>query len=490
MKKLFIYLSVLFFATLLACQEDNIELLDQPIAEQDALPQMSDDAYVERHYKNMKTLAKGLLYKSQDPNFRSLLYSKVGERFDGETNVLIELLAEDYGKDKLYSEIQKEFVDHNVNETFEGGLRAFDVDETEQQLLPHIAVAFFEDDAKLLNVRKGSTSSTPVILIENPLKETDAEPGYTLDKDGNFIELKELVTEEFAKKNEVWVLAQNERVGSLEEARLLANGKGDEPIDKCPGCPPNPKPNPGPCFTCPPTYPPALVCNDGVVNGQIPDQGIAIKLKKLRIIHHKESWYRFGSEINMAITSTSGKSGSGNYWTLTTGVSGGGYYASRVPQYTYGFGTIKRDDIKDGKQFNYNQTVTATKWDLQNSGGNYYTATYDWKAVFRNAKLPVTSDFIDARADYLVWAIYEKDIAPSRTARVNWVEPIDLASRNGFVVFTSLDSEYQGGHFSASQNNKYYPCKYNTYTLYNNKDNYFFFETERGTRSANFGYDK
>ena len=484
----------LIFLLFSACQEDIVEDQDPLISERAEASNLSGDAWAEYHYKYMKILAKGLLYQSQNPAFRQLLYQKVGERFDGEPNVLIELLAESYGKEKLYSEVQQDFNRHDVSDQFEDGVRAFDfTDITGEQHFPHIAIPFFEEETTPKpSVRQLAKTSMPVILIENPLKETDAEPGYTLDEKGNFIQMDTMITEEYAKENEVWVLAQNERVNSLEEARALS-----APVE-CQGrdCPPPPRPEPeppGPCTLCPPPKPPAAPqCNDGVEENQISDDGLAIIAKKMRIVDHKESWYRLGSEIEIVVASTSGLVGAQKIWTrssktINDPIVGSISLPILVPQDDYGLGTIKRKDIKDGKQISINRNITYTLWLLNDPRGDVYVASFDWKAVFRNAQFPRVHDFADERADYIIWAVYEKDDVSARSTTVVWVDGISTGQ--GKLTFVSRDGPYETGHFTANQNSRYFPCKYNTYVLNNNKRNYFFFETARGRKTADFGYD-
>lgn len=477
-----LFLRVLLFSLFVsstACQEDIAVDPEETLnIGRDRVINLSDNERAAYHYKHMKTLAKGLLYMAQNPEFRTVLYSKIDEKFDGEPNVLIELLAEAYGKEKLYQEIQQSFEQYGVDETFENGLQAFDFRETTgEQYFPHIAIFFRDESQPNVSVRTASGNSLPVILIENPLSETDAEPGYTLDEKGNLVQMDTLVTEEYAKENEVWVLAQNERVKTIEQARTNVI-----PID-CdnPDCipPPNRPPN------LPPSDP--VGCNDGVKDGTISDDGIAIIVDRFRVTTHKESWYRGGSEVQVVVASTSGKEGAQKYWTqslktIDDPIVGSVSLPTIKAQADFGLAKASRTDVKNKKPINIYRNITYTGWVTSNPQGANYTAYFDWKATFRNAGFPKKADFVDKRADNIIWAMYEYDNVSRKSTTITWSESGN--SGKGTISFPSRDGEYNKGVFSSDINSKYYPCYYTSFG-----SNYLYAKTKRGTRQASFSYD-
>ncbi len=298
----------MFFLTLSACQEDpTLTYHDSFAAERANIIKQPTNAQVAYHYKYLETLAKGILYQSQNQTFRDIVYNKVAEEFDGETNALIEKIADAYGREKLMTEIQASFKSHGLSEVFENGLRAFDFTGINgQKRYPQIYIHEF--DAKVISEINGRMAgkSVPVVAIKDLEEETEAIPGYTLNEKGDVVLMDELITEEYAKNHEVWVISINERVSSDEQIAAKLKEKS-QPQARVQPCALSAQALAGNCNDgrIPvPTQPPLIP-----IASEIPDAGIEVRCRSLRITSHKESWYRGGSEVGIATTATTGAPG-------------------------------------------------------------------------------------------------------------------------------------------------------------------------------------
>ena len=191
---------------------------DDLAAERSEILNKSTDARVEYQYKYLKTLAKGILYQSRIPEFREIVYTKVAERFDEETNALIEKVADAYGQEKFFSEIHDEFESMGISENFADGLRAFDYTGVNgQKYYPQIYIHEFGQNKTIQPNGRTTNNDLPIVAIENLEEEADAIPGYTLDEEGQFVLVDKPITEEYAREHEVWVISLNERVFSEED---------------------------------------------------------------------------------------------------------------------------------------------------------------------------------------------------------------------------------------------------------------------------------
>lgn len=489
MKKLLPIVACFVFLFFLSCQDDLVLENKDPIAsERAAIIDQPLNAQAEYHYKHLGTLAKGLLYQSQNSLFREHLYSKVSEKFDGETSVLIDILVDSYGREKFYSSVKESFNEHNIRENFDDGLRAFDFRGINgQQYFPHVYIPFFEEDSGKELVARRDKSKPPVVVIEDPIEETDAIPGYTLNAEGEVVKLDFLITEEYAEKNEVWVIAFNEHVRSAEDFEKITSQK-----------PFSYGPNNG-----------RIVardldknCNDGRTAGVLPDpefvhdDGIDVIAKGLTITSRKESWYRGDSEIEMELTATEGTPGAIRLWgqifEYQDTPTGTVIAPKAVIEVNHVIAKLSKKVIKKRRYTSVYVNLTHTGWSVHDRRATptARSAWIGWKTILRNADVGNGGDVEDPRADYILWVGHERDYGftvSRKRATINWTD--EGVNRSGYITYQSRNSEYRADYFDINVNSQHYPCGQSTFDPSNNPSGTFYFDTERSANTAVFDFD-
>lgn len=138
--------------------------------------------------------------------FRTNIYTTIEEKFDGESNVLFKTLLDEsknpnYAKKlnsksgRAGSNLLSPFINIDGNNYF-----------------PQIYIPFYDElkaDGKI-------GKEAPRIVIYTNDSPNSSYQSYRIDKQGNLID-DMLVTEEFAKENELWIISINERVNNLGE---------------------------------------------------------------------------------------------------------------------------------------------------------------------------------------------------------------------------------------------------------------------------------
>jgi hypothetical protein len=143
--------------------------------------------------EELKILANsiGQLYKESD--FKDYVYSEIDKKFDGDYNTLLKNIEKGYH----HSDILK------------GGNSGMSMNYfKDQKLFPQIYIPFYDE----LNKKGKLGKSSPAILIYTDENESGQYEGFKIDKNGDLIKLDFLLTEDYAKNNEVWVISINERV--------------------------------------------------------------------------------------------------------------------------------------------------------------------------------------------------------------------------------------------------------------------------------------
>jgi hypothetical protein len=143
---------------------------------------------------------------SLNPKFRTFVYSEVGKKFDGESNVLIKELAssEEPATSRLFNDALSRTVGgkSQANEV----LAAFAGVDHGQTAYPHLFIPFYDE----LTIQKRIGVSEPII-VPAALSDTPDFKGYRATETG-LVEVDFRIDEEFARTNEVWVITMNERV--------------------------------------------------------------------------------------------------------------------------------------------------------------------------------------------------------------------------------------------------------------------------------------
>lgn len=143
----------------------------------------------------------GVLSKQQ--NFRNIVYSEVAKQFDGDDNALLETILNNLDSQNKNANISVPIKDALLSSIY--SLKT----DFKSKHYPQIYIPFFEE--KEAKKRK---NDSPIIFVIWDGKETerDSYPGYIINGNGKFEKLGYLITEDFASKNEVWVISNNETI--------------------------------------------------------------------------------------------------------------------------------------------------------------------------------------------------------------------------------------------------------------------------------------
>lgn len=129
-----------------------------------------------------------------DEDFKDFLYDEVEKQFDGDYNVLIDVLLA-HSADPSAKEL----------DFSKRAAVAMHDQETYQQIF----IPFFEE----LKTKEILGTKEPILVFHTPDETVREYPGYTLNDKGTLQEVDFLISEEFAMNNEIWVISPNERVG-------------------------------------------------------------------------------------------------------------------------------------------------------------------------------------------------------------------------------------------------------------------------------------
>lgn len=142
-----------------------------------------------------------------DKNFREFLYGEIEKQFDGDYNVLIDVLLEKNVSSK--------------SKALEFSKRTTDAMQ-DQGVYPQLFIPFYEE----LKAEGTLGSKDPIIVFHTSDETIREYPGYILNDKDELQKLEYLISEEFAMKNEIWVISPNERVGNREFVSLDKNDEG------------------------------------------------------------------------------------------------------------------------------------------------------------------------------------------------------------------------------------------------------------------------
>lgn len=142
-----------------------------------------------------------------DENFKEFLYGEIEKQFDGDYNVLIDVLLE---KNVNSKSKELEF-SKRVTDELQG-----------QDIYPQVFIPFYEE----LKANEILGSKDPIVVFHTPDETIREYPGYTLNDKNELQELDFLISEEFAMQNEIWVISPNERVGDKDFVSLDKEDEG------------------------------------------------------------------------------------------------------------------------------------------------------------------------------------------------------------------------------------------------------------------------
>jgi hypothetical protein len=173
--------------------------------------------------ENLKMIGLGVLKSSNNEDFRNMVYSEIGKKFDGDNNVLIKTIEEKAQQlnISIVESIAQGMNDNSLVKAKES-MNAFkNIDSKEY--FPQVYIPFF--DALKKEGKIGKTSPT-IIIFNGDEKEANKNGllGYMIDKKGKILTLQS-IKENYAKQNEVWIISINERTVGTPQGIKLKGGR-------------------------------------------------------------------------------------------------------------------------------------------------------------------------------------------------------------------------------------------------------------------------
>lgn len=203
MKKLIIIVFVV--AVVASCQNEKIT----PDSDTSLVFEKVDLNNLTSITQNFIPLSKTAWKFSQSSEIRESIYSKIENKFDGDFNVLFnDIIDADLGSRTIYAELSSE-VSTNIT--------MFQKVSPEEIIHPQIYIPFYEElkGANLIGTQ------SPVLIFRDGAPDEDGQyDGYEYFNDNLYLIGK--ISEDYALKNEVWVISVNERVdadGQVDQAR-------------------------------------------------------------------------------------------------------------------------------------------------------------------------------------------------------------------------------------------------------------------------------
>jgi len=337
----------------------------------EAITDQPYEVQVEYAKKHLGTIGKGLLHLARERSFRSLLYTEVEKQRWGETSVLFSTLYEEAKTQNIpLSTAMAEEVGHAaLREAFS----AF-VGIEGKVLYPHLYIPFYEERLSR-NVAARITGEKPVadpVLVINAGKEEESYKGYTLNASGRIVELPLLVDEDYARKNEVWVVALSETAMRDFGMVTMKICPQDDPYAT--GCDPPPPPPDDPTapIPTPVSGPPRTCTPDGNTgNPRLGEAGIDVWIDQMMVACHKESWASGSSEIRLRVSTlwntgfdpfTAQRPSRKEFWSITSEFIAD---IGEIPRINYGWEYVimklRRSWIADKRVF-FSNYLFAERW--------------------------------------------------------------------------------------------------------------------------------
>ncbi|HOU96645.1 MAG TPA: hypothetical protein PLN06_08490 [Bacteroidales bacterium] len=176
-------IAIILIIVIYSCQKEDNSIVNERKLELDTI------------YNELFTLGEQVCELNSSIDFKNLVYQEVEKKFDGDYNVLISIIESKY---------------LNSDEPGNKGLNLKSSCNIlkEWKKYPQIYIPFYEElkSEGKLNVK------APVFVFYTDENENGLYEGYVLSKKGRLSKLDYLISEEYARNNEVWVFSINERV--------------------------------------------------------------------------------------------------------------------------------------------------------------------------------------------------------------------------------------------------------------------------------------
>ncbi|MEO1049862.1 MAG: hypothetical protein AAFX87_04535 [Bacteroidota bacterium] len=257
----------------LSCTDSNeINEVHIPIENQ---PYAQQVAYTHKHLYKVGRLASQI---ARNLELRQLLYEEASKKFDGETNVMLEVLIGKAARIGSTIEVGQELIE---------SLDAFkDIDGV--NYYPQIYIPNLEQFKRNTVLKTYETLSDPTFVIFAGDESQETFQGYAINAEGTLEEEPGLlVDEDYAENNETWVLSLNETTSdqcAIDELILIDDPFGGEGEKSC--------------------------LSSGRTDGTSGGSGSggsggsghatpSATITKIVVICHKESWAAGQSEVNI-----------------------------------------------------------------------------------------------------------------------------------------------------------------------------------------------
>lgn len=373
----------------------------------------------------MSTTAVSILFSLQKIDFRDLVYNEVEKELSGDYTALLDDVFDSVftiTKFDLQNEIADFLRQKSYGIDLKGSIYAFD-NINGKKYFPQILIPFYMEYKSGGLLKK----QQPILVVFDGNESLLEYDGFQM-QNGNIKQVK--VDENFALKNEVWVINLNEIIESDSDKERLKKQVGGqkkvEPLD---------------------AGRQTVECDDG--NPDTPsEQGIDVYMESLGISCHKESWISGASEVEIKLTSRNATNAIW-YWGWENGIP------TKHEFGTYHLKTFKRSEIGNGPYL-INKTIVGTAAAYVTDDGTVHQTPLWWGTITPDPLLR------DERYHIIYYAIYEHDTWPNGSRRVADVtsELMPFAPLTAYIHFVSADSEYDKGWFSwyKHRTNGEYPC--------------------------------
>ena len=445
-----LFLAFVFALILTSCNEDNLSESDEntttgsTVVEKSAMLSASLDDKVSYHKKYLTALGKSVLLLAKEEDFRELVYEEVKKEFDGDYNVLLEMVYNHQQvnlKQRAVNEILKK---NEVVVSIDDALEAFDFTDTDGvKYFPQIYIPFFEEHSE----QGLKNNNTPIVAIYDGA-DTEQLVGYTMDSLGRLIEMPYLISEEVAKNEEVWVISINENVEKDEDIERYKEWKKEqqyssvETIQDFSGARTSQSPYNS--------------CRDGNTSpsSRPPGAGIDVQIENIIVSSHKEPWALGKSEVYAKLTTASDDAADQKLWANT--VAGSYNLPALQPYGDFHLKTIRRKDIGCGKLHSFIGKSISKATSLYNRGGVIFENTTDWGEV-----VSANRSADDIRYPIMFMVIYEKDAGSTTREKDQYITSDPIPGKHEAVTVNILhqtrDDPYYTTWFTWYQDDVY-PC--------------------------------
>ena len=433
MRRFFVVIIIIFFTT--SCKEDEktLQLVkSKSYASLEVLTQVKED----------------LIPLSSDTDFRNMVYRFLELKQFGEYTILTKQLRAGL-KGYRMSHPTKLRYNFDLDSLF---------DARNEQLYPQIFVPFFEE----LKEQGKIGRTNPIIIVYNGDESVMEYEGVQISENGDNLSYHR-VNENYAKKNEVWIISYNEDLidGLImipddcnPDLGCTIDTGGDSGGNDNPSDPPDTGPIRKFCW------------DDGVEDGTTPyPEGINFYLQKIQVNCHKEPWTAGKSEVKMKFTSNTCSGNDLPHWRIYMGiwvVDGVSYLVPEKDEVREFGWDISRSTINDGTEIIKNLNVTQVNIPYYNCPSYYqgrfcepeYTTNVGWGYNGGNV--------VDTRGDYIYFIVYEYDhlIGSWKTETFSNCSnevSLDYYSQNGLYTSGFVNNVKPLGNNRSDYGD--YPCK-------------------------------